>query len=193
MKASKRNYKDIKVFKTHILSQQTTWTMRPNDNLSLQPPDPMHPNSTHKMTTMDKGNGYRTPIINTQGEGIRNTQTMILLLDLPHVIPDESEPKTLSAQDELMRWHLCLNHMPFKQICKMAKLGLLPKKILMAQEPVCPACQYGKMHCKLCRIKGGITNQAKVPMRLGQIVSVDQLESTTPGFIAQLKGKLTKQ
>ena len=63
----------------------------------------------------------------------------------------------------------------------------------MAQEPVCPACQYSTMHHKLWRTKGGITNQAKVPMRLGQIVSVDQLESTTLGFIAQLKGKLTKQ
>ena len=49
------------------------------------------------------------------------------------------------------------------------------------------------MHCKLWRTKGGITNQAKVPMRSGQIVSVDQLEATTPGFITQLKGKLTKQ
>ena len=29
--------------------------------------------------------------------------------------------------------------------------------------------------------------------RPGQIVSVDQLESNTPGFIAQLKGKLTQQ
>ena len=77
-------------------------------------------------------------------------------------------------------------------------------KILMAQEPVCPVCQYGKMHCKLWRTKGGITNQAEVPMRPGQIVSVnqlesttpvsvDQLESTTPGFLAQLKEKLTKQ
>ena len=63
----------------------------------------------------------------------------------------------------------------------------------MAQEPVCPTCQYGIMHHKSWRTKGGITNQAKVPMRLGQIVSVDQLESTTPGFITQMKGKLTKQ
>ena len=39
----------------------------------------------------------------------------------------------------------------------------------------------------------GITNQAKMPTRPGQIVSVDQLESTTLGFTAQLKWKLTKQ
>ena len=112
----------------HILS----WQNEANDDLSLQPPDPVHPNSTHKVTTMDKGNGNITPIINTQGERDQEYTNNDFLLDLPHVIPDKSEPKTLSAQDELMRWHLCLNHMPFKRICKMAKIGLLPKKILMA-------------------------------------------------------------
>ena len=78
----------------------------------------------------------------------------------------------------------------------MAKDDLLPKKlltVLTAQEPVCPACQYGKMHRKPWRTKGGMTNQCKVATRPGQIVLVDQLESTTPGFITQLKGKLTKQ
>ena len=35
------------------------------------------------------------------------------------------------------------------------------------------------------------TPQAQTATRPGQIVSVDQLESTTAGFIAQLKGKLT--
>ena len=36
-------------------------------------------------------------------------------------------------------------------------------------------------------------NQTKVASRPGQILLVDQLESTTPGFILQLKRKLTKQ
>ena len=75
----------------------------------------------------------------------------------------------------------------------MAKEDLLPKKVLTVQEPICPACQYGKMHHKLWRTKGGTMNQAKVPTRPGQIISVDQLESTTPGFIVQLRDKLTKQ
>ena len=109
-------------------------------------------------------------------------------LDLPHVIPEVKEPTTFVPQDELMRWHLHLNHLPFKRIYKMGKEGLLPKKLLMAQEPICPECQYGEMHYKPWRTKGGTTNQAKVAMRPGQIVSVDQLESITPGFITRLKG-----
>ena len=40
---------------------------------------------------------------------------------------------------------------------------------------------------------GRSSNLSRVATEPGQIVSVDQLESPTPGFIAQLKGTLTKQ
>ena len=43
------------------------------------------------------------------------------------------------------------------------------------------------------RVKEEDKKATKTPTRPGQIVSVDQLESTTPGLIAQLKGKLTQQ
>ena len=43
------------------------------------------------------------------------------------------------------------------------------------------------------RVKGDDKINAKVATRPGQVVSVDQLESNTTGFIAQLKGKLTQQ
>ena len=109
------------------------------------------------------------------------------------MIPDDKEPTTISAQDELMRWHYCLNHLPFKRMFKMAKQGMLPKKILKANVPVCPACQYGKMHRKLWRTKGNHSKPSRMATEPDQIVSVDQLESPTPGFIAQLKGTLTKQ
>ena len=35
-------------------------------------------------------------------------------LTIPHKNPEEIEPTTLSPQDELMRWHYHLNHLPFK-------------------------------------------------------------------------------
>ena len=59
MKASERNYKDIKVVETHVIPADYS-DNEANDNLSLQPPDPVHANSTHKITTMDKGNGNIT-------------------------------------------------------------------------------------------------------------------------------------
>ena len=75
----------------------------------------------------------------------------------------------------------------------MAKQGLLPKKILKANVPICRACQFGKVHRRPWRTKGQPSTSSRVAMQPGQIVSVDQLESPTPGFIAQLKGTLTKQ
>ena len=49
------------------------------------------------------------------------------------------------------------------------------------------------MHRKPWRTKGNHLKTSRVATEPGQIVSVDQLESPTPGFIAQLKGTLTKQ
>ena len=43
------------------------------------------------------------------------------------------------------------------------------------------------------RVKGDNKNATKMATRPGQIVSMDQLESNSPGLIAQLKGKLTQQ
>ena len=43
------------------------------------------------------------------------------------------------------------------------------------------------------RVKGDNKNTTKTATQPGQIVSVDQLESTSPGLIAQLKGNLTQQ
>ena len=121
MKAREMNNKDIKVFMTHIILAYYM-DNEANDDLSLQPPEPVYPDSSHKMSTMDKGNGNITPIINTKGERDQEYTNNEFLFDLPHVILDKSELKTLSAQDELMRWHLHLNHMQFNQIFKMAKI-----------------------------------------------------------------------
>ena len=43
------------------------------------------------------------------------------------------------------------------------------------------------------RVKGEDKKATKTVTRPGQIVSVDQLESNTPGLIAQFKGNLTQQ
>ena len=43
------------------------------------------------------------------------------------------------------------------------------------------------------RVKGDNKNTTKTATRPGQVVSVDQLESNSPGLITQLKGKLTQQ
>ena len=78
----------------------------------------------------------------------------------------------------------------------MAKRGLLPKKLAKCQIPTCTSCLYGKATRRPWRTKpkagqqGGKLRTATEP---GQCISVDQLESTTPGLIAQVKGWLTKK
>ena len=98
-------------------------------------------------------------------------------------------------QSELYKWHLKLNHAPNSRLREMAKQGQAPKHFLTTKLPVCKACIYGKMTRQPWRVKGQTSNinnfrRAKSP---GETVSVDQLESPEPGFIVQLKGKLTTQ
>ena len=110
-----------------------------------------------------------------------------------HVIPDDHEPTSLDPHDELLRWHYRLGHLPFNRIRQLALKGLLPKCLLACKKPFFSACQYGKMTKRPWWVKGDNKNATKTATRPGQIVSVDQLESNTPGLITQLKGKLTQQ
>ena len=111
---------------------------------------------------------------------------------LPQVIPEDPQPTSLNLHDELLRWHYHLGHLPFERIKQLARSGQLPKRLLTCKKPFCVACQYGKMAKRPCRVKGDSKQTTKVATRPGQIVSVDQLESNSPGLIAQLKGKLTQ-
>ena len=180
------------IFETHIIPEEELDQEHEDNNLSFQPPDPVHAANKsgldHKVDHADES---------TTGDRQQNhndtTTADKFSLELPYTIPDDKEPTMISAQDELMQWHYCLNHLSFKRMVQMAKQGLLPKKILKANVPICPACQYGKMHRKPWRTKGNPSKPSRVVTEPGQIVSVDQLESPMPGFIAQLKGTPTKQ
>ena len=72
----------------------------------------------------------------------------------------------------------------------LATLGLIPRKYRHLDSPVCKSCQYGKQHRKPWRTKGQ-KSKIKPVTTPGQCISVDQMESSLPGFVAQLKGSLT--
>ena len=74
----------------------------------------------------------------------------------------------------------------------MASQGDLPKRLATVIPPFCAACKYGKQTKRPWRTKGP-QGHIRTTTQPGQVVSVDQLESTTPGFVAQLKGLLTTQ
>jgi len=75
----------------------------------------------------------------------------------------------------------------------LAKLGIIPKRLLqLTKPPPCAGCLTWKATRRPWRVKGeqSTINQATY---CGECVSVDQLDATTPGFIAQLKGILTRK
>ena len=180
------------VFETHIIPKEESDQGQEDDDLSFQPLDLIQA-ANKSGTDYNADHSTKTATEDTQQTHNDTTAAEEFSLELPHTIPDDREPTTISAQDELMQSHYRLNHFSFKCMFQLAKQGLLPKKILKANVPICPACQYGEMHRKPWRTKGNHLKASRVATKPGQIISVDQLESPMPGFIAQLKGILTKQ
>ena len=97
-------------------------------------------------------------------------------------------------EDLLLLLHQKFGHISMTRLQRMAKLGMLPKRISDCPIPICQACIYGKMTRRQWRSKQSANKEAsKVATAPGEIVSVDQLESPIGGFIAQMKGKLFQQ
>ena len=99
-----------------------------------------------------------------------------------------------SPQAELLQWHYHMGHCLFKRLQIISALGVLPRKTPKVNSPNCAGCFYCAVtkrpwHTKSANNRGSIW-EASAP---GYCVLLDQMESSTPRFIAQLKGKLTKQ
>ena len=93
-----------------------------------------------------------------------------------------------------MRWHYRLGHLPFVQLKQLAKNGEISTKLAKTTPPRCAGCLFGAMTKVPWRTKGSEPGKRLFQAtRPGQVVSVDQMESTHPGFVGQLKGKLTTQ
>ena len=113
--------------------------------------------------------------------------------DTPHIVEDE-EVTFRDDQQQLLHWHHRLGHMPFTRLKEAAEVGIIPRRLRNVKPPKCTACLYAKATKKPWRTKAPPT-EMEVPSvnAPGAVVSVDQLESSTPGFIGQLKGWLTRQ
>ena len=117
--------------------------------------------------------------------------------NLPVELYDEAY-ENLSAKDinrEFIRWHYRLGHISFKKMKLLSVLGELPRKFQECSPPACAVCIYGGMTKRPWRSKPlKLPRSTKMPIaNPGQCVSIDQMEVREEGFIAQLKGKLTKQ
>ena len=99
-----------------------------------------------------------------------------------------------SLQAELLRWHCYLGHCLFTRLMLLSALRIPPRKILKVKPPKCAGCLYRAMakhlyHTKYVNNRGSIW-EAPPP---GECISVHHMDSSTPGFISQLRGKPIKQ
>jgi hypothetical protein len=98
-----------------------------------------------------------------------------------------------NATAEFLRYHHKYNHISPRRIQAMALAGTIPKRLAHCPVPICTACLYGNATRKPWRSRHPIDwKQAPRASRPGQVVSVDQMKSPTPGLVAQMTGSLTK-
>ena len=103
--------------------------------------------------------------------------------------PTTKAPTTVEA--ELLRYHQQFGHISFERLKEMAKIGVIPKHLAKCHTPACAACLYAKTTKRPWRQKQRNNFKPITATEPGELVSVDQLVSPTPGFIAQMTGRLT--
>ena len=160
-----------------------------NEDNDEQVYQPESPDTSHQ--GVDWNQSPNTPVLFDPDATSNRTNVPIIIEDEEDTAISQENPSV-----EFICWHHKLNHMLAAKLQSMAKRGMLPKRLAKCQIPTCTSCLYGKATRRPLRIKpkvgqqGGKLQTATEP---GQCISVDQLESTTPGLIAQVKGWLTKK
>jgi hypothetical protein len=126
------------------------------------------------------------------GQNERN-QTEIQEFNLNFNLPEDDEvsnAKFTSLEQEYYYWHTKLGHLSKSRMQQLAKTGTIPRRLAKIDPPMCVACLHGKATKKPWRTKEKPSRMPKVAMYPGECVSVDQMESSTAGFIGQLKGAI---
>ena len=103
------------VFETHIIPQEEAHQGQEDDDMPFQPPDPIH--AANKSGTDYHADHSTKPVTqDTQQTHNDATTAEDVSLELLDMIPDDREPTTINAQDELMQWDYLLNHLSFKHM-----------------------------------------------------------------------------
>ena len=89
--------------------------------------------------------------------------------------------------------HHRFQHISFSKLQEMARQGILPQRLAHCKIPSCSACLYGKAMKRAWRSKQGKQRQRKKALKLGEVISVDQMVSPVPKLIAPMVGFLMKQ
>jgi hypothetical protein len=114
----------------------------------------------------------------------------------PNIILDNESERLAAAipHAELLRWYYRMGHTSFAKMNLMAAFGILPRMLSTVQPPKRAGCIFGAMAKNPWRTKPSPGKVKTMVVRgPGDSVSVDQLESSTPGLVTQLKGILNKR
>ena len=175
-------HEDVDDYSSPLTYQSTTVT-----DDEFEPESDDESLGEEQSTTSEEDVGRRDPLTTDfRMEGPENASS-------PTVIIDEEDTMPQDASALFLRWHHRLGHISPKKIRLLAKLGFLPTTLDNCRVPLCTSCLFGKATRRPWRgktSKNQVT-KAKTVTRPGDCVSIDQLESTTPGLIAQLKGTPT--
>ena len=114
---------------------------------------------------------------------------------VPIVEPDITDGPPPGSSDEalLLYYHQKFGHLPFPRLRAMAANGTIPKRLAKCETPACSACMFAKATRKAWRGKPRKGHSPTRTLDPGEVVSVDQMVSPTPGLVAQITGILTKQ
>jgi Reverse transcriptase (RNA-dependent DNA polymerase) len=150
----------------------------------LQSPEPTADFNSN-VTTVDFNLNGPT-LSDSDREGMQeSTSTTNVIID-----EEDRQPSDLA---ELLMYHHQYGHISFRKLQEMAKQGIIPRRLAKCRIPACSACLFSKMTRKPWRGKPSSRSirENELPQKPGQVVSVDQLVSPTPGLIAQMTGFLT--
>jgi len=109
-------------------------------------------------------------------------------LDGPSNAQGKEKP---SDTAELLKLHHRFGHILFKRLQEMAKQGTVPTQLAKCPISVCTAFMFAKATKRKWRTKTKLAgDEVEKASRPGQVVSVNQMVSSTPGLIAQMTGFL---
>ena len=117
-------------------------------------------------------------------------------------VPEPFDDKTFrpketnlsSTQTQMLQTHTNLGHVSFERIRELSRQGDLPETFLFCSTPACAAYLYLKAARRKWRNKSNtrdIEQAKKLTFAPGECILVVMVMSPTPGFIAQITGKLT--
>ena len=102
----------------------------------------------------------------------------------------------LHKSKNILHHHERMGHLSFKILQLMAKKGIFSKGFVGQNDPKCQACMMAKATRRRWRSKGSSKDNNTdhfTKLKPGQVISVAQLTTETPGYVAQMTGIPTKR